>query len=84
VLPLPPTRERERFDFYALRAFALSPASQPIHVTTREEIETRRKSFIRKWRLKRRAVAESLEEARDRRNSALCYLERRSRQILLK
>jgi hypothetical protein len=32
-------------------------------VTTREEIETRRKAFIRKWRLKHRAVADSLEEA---------------------
>jgi hypothetical protein len=34
--------------------------------TTREEIETRRKAFIRKWRLKHRAVADSLEEAGDR------------------
>jgi hypothetical protein len=29
-------------------------------------IETRRKAFIRKWRLKHRAVADSLEEAGDR------------------
>ena len=28
---------------------------------TREEIEARRKAFIRKWRLKHRAVADSLE-----------------------
>jgi transposase-like protein len=33
---------------------------------TREEIETRRKAFIRKWRLNHRAVADSLEEAGDR------------------
>jgi len=30
------------------------------------EIETRRKAFLRKWRLKCRAVADSLEEAGDR------------------
>ncbi len=34
-----------------------------IYATTREEIEARRKAFIRKWRLKHRAVADSLEEA---------------------
>ena len=37
-----------------------------IYATTPEEIETRRKAFIRKWRLKHRAVADSLEEAGDR------------------
>ncbi len=37
-----------------------------IYATTREEIATRRKAFIRKWRLKHRAVADSLEEAGDR------------------
>ena len=37
-----------------------------IYAATREEIEARRKAFIRKWRLKHRAVAESLEEAGDR------------------
>jgi putative transposase len=37
-----------------------------IYAVTREEIETRRKAFIRKWRLKHRAVADSLEEAGDR------------------
>ena len=36
-----------------------------IYATTREEIEARRKAFIRKWRLKHRAVADSLEEAGD-------------------
>jgi putative transposase len=37
-----------------------------IYAATREEIETRRKAFVRKWRLKHRAVADSLEEAGDR------------------
>jgi transposase-like protein len=37
-----------------------------IYGATREEIETRRKAFIRKWRLKHRAVADSLEEAGER------------------
>jgi putative transposase len=37
-----------------------------IYATTPEEIETRRKAFIRKWRLKHRAVADSLEEAGER------------------
>jgi transposase-like protein len=37
-----------------------------IYAATCEEIETRRKAFIRKWRLKHRAVADSLEEAGDR------------------
>ena len=36
-----------------------------IYAGTPKEIETRRKSFIRKWRLKCRAVADSLEEAGD-------------------
>jgi transposase-like protein len=37
-----------------------------IYATTPEEIAARRKAFIRKWRLKHRAVADSLEEAGDR------------------
>jgi putative transposase len=37
-----------------------------IYAATPQEIETRRKAFLRKWRLKCRAVAESLEEAGDR------------------
>jgi transposase-like protein len=37
-----------------------------IYAATREEIEVRHKAFIRKWRLKHRAVAESLEEAGER------------------
>jgi len=40
--------------------------SDMIYAATREEIEARRKAFIRKWRLKHRAVADSLEEAGDR------------------
>jgi transposase-like protein len=40
--------------------------SDMIYAATREEIEVRRKTFIRKWRLKHRAVADSLEEAGDR------------------
>jgi putative transposase len=34
-----------------------------IYAETTKEIETRRKAFLRKWRLKCRAVADSLEEA---------------------
>src|ERR1700730_179710 len=37
-----------------------------ISASTREEVEKRRKTFIRKWRLKHRAVADSLQEAGDR------------------
>jgi len=37
-----------------------------IYAGTREEVETRRKVFVRKWRLKHRAVADSLQEAGDR------------------
>ena len=37
-----------------------------IYAATPEEIEARRKAFIRKWRLKHHAVADSLEEAGDR------------------
>jgi len=37
-----------------------------IYAATPQEIEARRKTFIRKWRLKHRAVADSLEEAGDR------------------
>ncbi len=36
-----------------------------IYASTVAEIETRRKAFLREWRLKRRAVADSLEEAGD-------------------
>ena len=37
-----------------------------IYAATSEDIAMRRKGFIRKWRLKHRAVADSLEEAGDR------------------
>jgi hypothetical protein len=37
-----------------------------IYAATSEEIQVRRKAFTRKWRLKHRAVADSLEEACDR------------------
>jgi putative transposase len=37
-----------------------------IYATTAKEIEQRRKAFLRKWRLKCRAVADSLEEAGER------------------
>ncbi len=37
-----------------------------VYAETAAEIEARRKAFIRKWRLKCRAVADSLEEAGDR------------------
>jgi putative transposase len=37
-----------------------------IYATTPAEIAARRKAFIRKWRLKHRAIAESLEEAGER------------------
>ena len=36
-----------------------------IYAAAPKEVETRRKAFIRKWRLKHRAVADSLEEAGD-------------------
>jgi transposase-like protein len=37
-----------------------------IYAKTKQEVEVRRKAFIRKWRLKCRAVADSLEEAGDK------------------
>jgi transposase-like protein len=37
-----------------------------IYAETKAEIEQRRKAFLRKWRLKCKAVADSLEEAGDR------------------
>jgi len=40
--------------------------SDMIYAATPEEIAARRKAFIRKWRLRHRAVADSLEEAGDR------------------
>lgn len=37
-----------------------------IYAATKQDVEAKRKAFIRKWRLKCRAVADSLEEAGDR------------------
>jgi transposase-like protein len=37
-----------------------------LYATSAAEIEVRRRAFIRKWRLKCKAVADSLEEAGDR------------------
>jgi transposase-like protein len=37
-----------------------------VYAATPEEIASRRNAFIRKWRLRHRAVADSLEEAGDR------------------
>ena len=37
-----------------------------IYAETKKQVEDRRKAFIRKWRLKCRAVADSLEEAGDK------------------
>jgi transposase-like protein len=37
-----------------------------IYATTAKEVEDKRKAFLRKWRLKCRAVADSLEEAGER------------------
>lgn len=40
--------------------------NEMIYAATCEEIEARRKAFIRKWRLKHHAVGDSLQEAGDR------------------
>ena len=37
-----------------------------IYAQTKQEIETKRKAFIRKWRLKHKAVADSLGKAGDK------------------
>ena len=37
-----------------------------MYAESADEVETRRRAFLRKWRLKHRAVADSLEEAGDR------------------
>ena len=37
-----------------------------IYAETPEEVQKRRQAFLRKWRLRHRAVADSLEEAGDR------------------
>ena len=52
-----------------------------IYAATREEIETRRKAFIRKWRVKHRAVANSLEEAGDRLFTFTCLPQSQWRSV---
>src|SRR6202048_1210826 len=44
-----------------------------IYVGTKQEIETKRKAFIRKWRLKCKAVADSLEEVGDKLFTFTCF-----------
>ena len=44
----------------------LADYTDMIYATTAEDIEERRKAFLRKWRLRHRAVADSLEEAGDK------------------
>ena len=48
------------------RPSACTRKSPPTTTTTRAEVEAHRKAFIRKWRLKHCAVADSLEEAGER------------------
>src|SRR5437899_956800 len=55
------------WDAWNARSLAEEPIRRlMIDAGTREEIGAGRKAFIRKWRLKHRAVADSLEEAGDR------------------
>ena len=49
-----------------LREEITSDYNDMIYAATREEVERRRNAFIRKWRLKHRDVANSLEEAGER------------------
>jgi transposase-like protein len=50
----------------ALREEVSAGYTDMIYAATAKEIEQRRRTFLRKWRLKCRAVADSLEEAGDR------------------
>jgi transposase-like protein len=45
---------------------ALNRGNDMIYATSAAEIEANRRAFIRKWRLKCKAVADNLEEAGDR------------------
>jgi putative transposase len=49
-----------------LREEVTADFNDMIYAATAEEVAARRKAFLRKWRLKCRAVADSLEEAGDR------------------
>ncbi|HEX6011264.1 MAG TPA: IS256 family transposase [Geminicoccaceae bacterium] len=50
----------------ALHAELSADYTDMIYAATAKEVEQRRRAFLRKWRLKCRAVADSLEEARER------------------
>ena len=70
-LPRPPVTNHDDPVFkharlQPLREEITADYNDMIYAATREEIEARRKAFIRKWRLKHRAVADSLDEAGDR------------------
>lgn len=52
-----------------------------IYANTAKEVEAKRKAFLRKWRLKCRAVADSLEEAADRLFTFLRFPESQWRSI---
>jgi putative transposase len=52
-----------------------------IYAKTAKEVEQKRKAFLRKWRLKCRAVADSLEEAGDRLFTFLRFPENQWRSI---
>ena len=49
-----------------MRRSACTTRLDMIYAETTQEIERRRKAFIRKWRLRHRPVADCLEEAGDR------------------
>ena len=71
---LPPPRQRPTLQHRNLLAHAPERLHEEIgadytdmiYAATPEDIAARRKTFIRKWRLKHRPVADSLEEAGDR------------------
>ena len=73
-LALTPPRQRPTLQHRNLLAHAperlheevTADYTDMIYAATPAQIESRRKAFIRKWRLKCRAVADSLEEAGDR------------------
>ena len=49
-----------------LREEVTADYTDMIYAATPKEIETRRKAFLRKWRLRHRPIADCLEEAGDR------------------
>jgi transposase-like protein len=52
-----------RYFFTTSRSQISADYNDMIYANSKPEIEAKRKAFIRKWRLKCRAVADSLEEA---------------------